>query len=369
MFKVAIVGAGSIGNHLTYSCRKLGWSVAVFDIDPTALLRLKNEIYPARYGKFDNEIQLLDLPSLELSPVGFFDLIIIGTPPDTHYEIAQLAFKLKPKICFIEKPACQPNLKVLKGLESLFKESATKFVVGYNHRVSHVVVLLLNLLKTRNIGQVFDLSVNWLESWTGILKAHPWLNSPSDSYLGYSNRGGGALFEHSHGLDLWLFISNHLQLGCPERISSSSNFHYENGVIQYDKEIQIEITTDTGFTGRVVQDILTEDVDKSLVLDSEFYIFKLEFGTGNKADSLEMQSKVNKSDRLFFEITKSRPNDFDEEMLSLIGLIKNSDENGCTLLSPPGIETALVATAALFSAQESKIAILDLEAFTFSELV
>ena len=43
---VKIFGAGSIGNHLAHASRKIGWDVSICDLDPEALKRTRNEIYP-----------------------------------------------------------------------------------------------------------------------------------------------------------------------------------------------------------------------------------------------------------------------------------------------------------------------------------
>ena len=80
--KARIFGAGSIGNHLSNALRKLKYEIEVIDIDKSALLRMRNDIYPSRYGEWDNNIKLLNEPSEEL-----VDLEIIGTPPDTHSNI------------------------------------------------------------------------------------------------------------------------------------------------------------------------------------------------------------------------------------------------------------------------------------------
>ena len=56
--KVKIIGAGSIGNHLAQASRRLGWEVTVVDNDQKALERMKNEIYPARYGGWDEKFSL-----------------------------------------------------------------------------------------------------------------------------------------------------------------------------------------------------------------------------------------------------------------------------------------------------------------------
>ncbi len=58
MARVKIFGAGSIGNHLGHACRGLGWQVTICDIDAQALRRTRVEIYPARYGAWDDGIRL-----------------------------------------------------------------------------------------------------------------------------------------------------------------------------------------------------------------------------------------------------------------------------------------------------------------------
>ena len=55
---VKIFGAGSIGNHLAHASRKIGWDVSICDLDPEALKRTRNEIYPGRYGEWDDNISL-----------------------------------------------------------------------------------------------------------------------------------------------------------------------------------------------------------------------------------------------------------------------------------------------------------------------
>ena len=94
MYNVKIFGAGSIGNHLANASRRLGWNVTMCDNDPAALRRTKEEIYPARYGQWDDAIQLF---STEDVPRGGFDLIFIGTPPDSHMDLAIAAIGEKPK--------------------------------------------------------------------------------------------------------------------------------------------------------------------------------------------------------------------------------------------------------------------------------
>ena len=112
--KIKIIGAGSIGNHLGHAARHLEWDVTIVDIDPLALKRTKESIYPSRYGQWDKKIKLLDQPSEE-----FVDLEIIGTPPDTHANILLRRLeKNKSRYWLVEKPFTVPSHKHIVELES-----------------------------------------------------------------------------------------------------------------------------------------------------------------------------------------------------------------------------------------------------------
>src|SRR3954470_7538385 len=106
--KVKVIGAGSIGNHLSHASRKLGWSVDLCDTDPKALARTRDEIYPQRYGAWDPAITLVEAREARK---GGYDLIIVGTPPDSHMALALAAVEERPKAVLIEKPLCGPQLE------------------------------------------------------------------------------------------------------------------------------------------------------------------------------------------------------------------------------------------------------------------
>lgn len=77
MDKIKIIGAGSIGNHLAHAARSLGCSVVLCDIDEAALRRARHEIYPARYGRWDESIELC---LVDDAPTSVFDLIVVARP-------------------------------------------------------------------------------------------------------------------------------------------------------------------------------------------------------------------------------------------------------------------------------------------------
>ena len=49
------------------------------------MLRTKQQIYPERYGVWDDTITLYHIDE---APNVFYDLVIIGTPPDSHISLA-----------------------------------------------------------------------------------------------------------------------------------------------------------------------------------------------------------------------------------------------------------------------------------------
>ena len=107
MTKVKVLGAGSIGNHLSNAARKLGWDVTIVDVDPAALVRTKENLYPERYGAWDDAIELC---LANEAPKGGFDYIFVGTPPDSHMTLALEALDEKPRAILVEKPVCPPDL-------------------------------------------------------------------------------------------------------------------------------------------------------------------------------------------------------------------------------------------------------------------
>ena len=206
MIKVKILGAGSIGNHLAHAARTMGWEVHLCDISQDALDRTKNLIYPSRYKKWDEKIKLF---KNKQAPKGIYDIIFIGTPPDSHLALALDAIKEKPKAICVEKPIS--GLDISK-IDKLFYEQKKKKIqgfVGYDHVVGKSAIYASKFLeKNFTLDNIDYIEVEIKEHWKGIFDAHPWLDGPKDSYLGNFYRGGGACAEHSHGINMWQHFAN-----------------------------------------------------------------------------------------------------------------------------------------------------------------
>src|SRR5262245_8723050 len=173
--KVKIFGAGSIGNHLAQASRSMGWSVDIVDPDPAALERTRTKIYPSRYGAWDTTINLL---SPKETPRGGYDIICVGTPPDSHMALARAAVAEKPKAVLVEKPLCGPDLEGAQELADEAKAAGVAVFVGYDHVVGRASTIAGDLLAEKRIGALSTLDVEFREHWGGIFAAHPWLSGP-----------------------------------------------------------------------------------------------------------------------------------------------------------------------------------------------
>ncbi|OGF52098.1 hypothetical protein A3I27_02640 [Candidatus Giovannonibacteria bacterium RIFCSPLOWO2_02_FULL_43_11b] len=253
--KIKIIGAGSMGHHLAYASRRMGWDATVIDNDPKALLRMKNEVYPARYGSWDESIKLF---SPEEEPKGGFDIIAFGTPPDVTVKLAAKAFEEKPKLLHLEKPFCPPTLEGADELiAQINKNPETIVTVGYMYSVSEGIAAVAEILTSGKLGEILNLDVECREHWgQGVLKAHPWISGPWDTYLGYYKRGGGAACENSHGLHLWLYLADRMGWKGITDVKAAFSMRSENGS-NYDGTAAFLLKEKSGRVGRVTQDTIT----------------------------------------------------------------------------------------------------------------
>lgn len=347
MYKVKILGAGSIGNHLSNASRALGWSVDMCDIDEAALERTKNEIYPMRYGAWDDEIRLM---KSEDAPKGGYDLIFIGTPPDSHIPLALEALKEKPKAVLIEKPLCTPGLE---GAQELFELSASLGIpvfTGYDHVVGLASDKVGELLDDGRCGRFQTLDVEFREYWGGIFAAHPWLDGPGDTYLGFWKKGGGASGEHSHAINLWQHYAHTMDAGRVVEVSAMLEYVEENGT-SYDSLCIMNLKTETGFIGRVVQDVVTQPPRKWARIQGDNGYIDWQCGYKPGCDMVTTQKDNSSAEE--FLIEKSRPDDFIKELRHIEAAL-NSNPSKSPISLERGLDTMMVVAAAHLSAQENR---------------
>jgi predicted dehydrogenase len=350
MYNVKIFGAGSIGNHLAHASRSLGWNVTICDVDQGALDRTKQTIYPTRYGKWDEAIKL---SLVKTAPRGEFDLIVVGTPPDSHLPLAFAALEEKPKAILVEKPLCPPNLEQAQTLQNMVTESGTLAFVGYDHVVGKAAQETLRA--GRQLSTIETIDVEFREHWGGIFAAHPWLQGPQDSYLGSWKRGGGASGEHSHAINLWQFLSGGLGKGRITEVSATLDY-VQTDMVEYDKLCLLILTTETGLIGRVVQDVITSPSRKWARIQGSDGFAELTIGHQPGVDRVEW--KTSKDASQLRTIQKTRPDDFIWE-LQHIESVMTGKEKDSVLALDRGLETMLVVAAAHLSSARKRTVRID----------
>lgn len=346
--KVCIFGGGSVGIHYARAWSKAGALVSVFDLSKAAIERFP-QIWRERYGSTVPEsVRITSLDEFSVSD-GEFDLVVIGTPPPSHGELARLSLDAKAsKFVAIQKPVCTPESQDLERLIGIEKDASAlgvTLISGYNHRYSPSFQQLLSFASSSCSRDLqLSIEVNWLESWDGILRAHPWLESPSDSYLGHSRLGGGALFEHSHGLDLALYLWGYLGGSGLEQIDARSVWS-DSG--NYDASTTLSaVAPDGRLSLRVTQDVTTHPIQKSVRVSSDNFSAFLEFSS--TSDVLHLSNSEGDKSKKF---AKNRESDFDAEV-SLVKLLvggdpKLSPESRSLLDFSLALDTAIFAASAM----------------------
>jgi predicted dehydrogenase len=344
MYSVKVIGAGSIGNHLTHAARSLGWNVTLCDVDEAALKRTKEQIYPGRYGRWDDHIVLQPVEDV---PRGGYDLICIGTPPDSHLALALSALEEKPRGLLVEKPLCTPDLV---GAQTLFEraaETGCPVFVGYDHVVSKATQLMEGILRSGELGTIETLDVEFREHWGGIFAAHPWLDGPGDTYLGSWRRGGGATGEHSHAANLWQHLAHVVGAGKVAEVTATVDY-VRDGQIEYDRLALLNLRSRSGLTGRVVQDVVTRPARKWARIQGERGYAEWYCGYRPGEDAILWQA--GQGEPRTEVVRKTRPDDFIME-LKHIQAVLEAETRDTPLGLEKGLDTMLVIAAAHRSSQ------------------
>lgn len=340
--RVKVYGAGSIGNHLSNAARRIGWSVDIVDTDPKALERTRTQIYPGRYGAWDDAIGLY---TPDKASMGGYDLICVGTPPDSHVKLARAAVAERPRAVLVEKPVCGPDLA---GAAELAAEAAAANVagfVGYDHVVGRAARAVSDLLAAGAVGDVATIDVEFREHWGGIFAAHPWLDGPWDSYLGFSARGGGASGEHSHAANLWQHFARVAGAGRVTEVDASFDI-VRDGRVDYDRLCLMNLKTEGGLLGRCVQDVVTRPPRKwARIQGSDGYVEWI-CGAEPGVDRVRGETKDGPVD---VRVEKTRPDDFIEELRHIEGALAGVPAESPIALAR-GLDTMMVVSAAHRSA-------------------
>jgi predicted dehydrogenase len=328
---ILIIGAGSIGNHFANASRSLGHNVYVMDKCPMALSRMSNKIYPQRYKKWDENICLLKFEKKKLLQLPPIDLVIIGTPPVTHFDVYKYLNKfLKFKKLMFEKPLCTflENEKKFK-----FKNRKIDFFCGYNHSISKSFLFFENCLeKIKNIKLI---DIKWNESWDGILKAHFWLKDEYDSYLGNYKEGGGALQEHSHGLQIAVCVA--------KKLDNLKNFKVQSHTLMKNKKVKSYDYSNNIFlkSNKININLEINLLENPAVKKIKIYHQNgfIEWIVNFKKDHDVVIKSSNEGHKIFKLFKKSRSGEFAEEIQHILNVKNVRNYNLSNIKLQNGIDT------------------------------
>ena len=312
---VLIFGAGSIGNHMAYAARKLKLNVYITDIKNVSLVLMKKIIYKKRYGFWDNKIKIIKYENV-FNLKKYFDLIIIGTPPESHIETF---FKIKKKLNFnkilIEKPLTnfKNNLKIFINEKHLIRN---KVFIGYNHSISKSFLFFLKLLKNKNKSELNEINIEWKESWKKIMDAHFWLKRLNKSYISKTRHGGGALHEHSHGLHILILLLKIFKI----KIKKIKKNIFFNKKLKYDESVNIDIIKDNILINYNTNLISYRVKKKVMVAGNNFSISWI----NNFKKNYDAVIFNNKNQNKIYKFKKTRSSEFQNEIKYLLNIKKSN---------------------------------------------
>jgi len=296
----------------------MGWSVTVTDMDPEALERMRTQIYPGRYGTWDDAIELLQADQCK-PYVGEFDIIMIGTPPDSHGSLAESVLPLKPRLLHVEKPLLAAPDDIARFEAAVAGAPDTIVTVGYDHAVAPVVKQAVDRVHKKVIGRVQSIDVKIYASFDDIFAAHPWLKSIQESYLSNWTRGGGALQEHSHGLHLGLLFAE--IAGCTplEVVSSALDMEANGEGADFDRLAHM-VLCGGGVFVHVVEDVFTRPTRKEVEVRGSNGTLLLSLGATEDTVTI-----YDASDACMEQVAqvKTRPDDFYALVLHYNDLLNN----------------------------------------------
>ncbi len=299
-WKVKILGAGSLGNHMCNATLKKGWKPTLCDIDPQALQRAKESVFPNRYGQWNETIRLAHPDDVKSED---FDLTIIGTPPHTHTQLAiEEIQRQRTKRLLIEKPLCHFNDEKLSQLITLSEKIPC--YIGYNHNCSPSHQKVIDLITQGQLGVVQQIKVETLESYEFILGAHPWLNSVHDTYLGSFEKAGGASFEHSHGIAFGLSLITAMSLKPSGSLSARVEFDPQQ---KFDTSFHFKADLVDGLEFNVTQNFTEKPPIKRVTIMGDQGTLLWEIPYQESRDVVKISSRHLESQ---FEYKKERPTDF-----------------------------------------------------------
>jgi predicted dehydrogenase len=169
--------------------------------------------------------------------------------------------------------------------------------------------------------------------------------------------GGGAGGEHSHALNLWQHFSAYLGKGKITEVQGMFDF-VSVGKAHYDRQCLLNLKTESGLCGRVIQDVITEP--KKKWVDLQFEKGRIEWWNDVTKTTDEVIVNVQGKEKRVVTIEKTRTGEFLKEAEHIADLLSGKVRFADSPIRfERGIATSLVLAAALQSHEQKKTATVD----------
>lgn len=252
MHKVLICGFGSIGQKHARNLNAMSRTVGV---------------WRTRSAEIQNAEQQGDNFFVSLQEgLAWCDAVLIATSTDRHIEIALQAAKLK-KPYYLEKPVSLS----LEGLEELQQASQDLIVeVGCQLRQHPALKAFRERLKTGQDGKVLA-----FQAWVG-QRLDEWRPGTDyrSSYSADAARGGGALFDLVHEIDLMTWLVG------PMRSVYADLRHNSDLEIKADDLANMVLVAQNKAAGTVQLDMLSPAYRRGLQIVTEKCLFSFDMLEG-----------------------------------------------------------------------------------------
>ncbi len=243
MYRVGIIGAGSIAQHCHIPGYKKCANVELVAFADTCPARHKEVIdkFPEMKGYTDYR-QMLEKESL--------DVVSVCTPNKVHAPAAIAALKAGCHV-LCEKPMAT-TLKEADAMTAAARTARKKLMVGFTHRLFTANRICKDILKKRGIGKPFMIRVRFAHGGP-----YPgWAKDPDTFYNPRTAAGGAMLDMGIHAIDLclWLFGKvtsvSAIAATIVKKIQVDDNallmMEFANGALGY---IDVGWTSKPGFNG------------------------------------------------------------------------------------------------------------------------
>lgn len=229
---VLVCGAGSIGQRHITNLMELGVTVIAWRARKDKLSELADKFKISVFADLNEALDACDA-------------VIIATETHRHTEIALIAAQ-KKKHLFIEKPVSH-NLENLEKLSQISSKNQLVIEVGCMLRVSETLNKLKEIIDTQKYGPVLTYRTvmgQSLDTW----------RPDSDyriSYSADSARGGGALMDLIHQIDLVQYLFG--------QITNVYCFNQTIGPLEINAETISSLTlqSKSGISGQVQVDMIS----------------------------------------------------------------------------------------------------------------